>query len=122
MYTDLEELELIFSPLNIEVVPTLNGWFEVFHPGQHLFLKRGGFYWTVMANPGLPKEAAVDLCATWGDTVRALGFGRRGLTPQELREILSSEYHEYDGGYCRSWDCDSLPGLRVLVEKLIGVS
>lgn len=118
MFSDQEELAQILSPLNNTAHYSPEGVFIVYFPVQLVTLRRHWYYWSVTAHPGLPKEDAIELCRTNGQDVRALGYGRKGLTPEELETILEEEYHQVFAGYCREWHCDTLSGLGILLRRL----
>lgn len=118
MYSNEEELSQVLSPLGNVAHPNPEGTYTVYFPVQIVTLRRHWYYWEATAHPGLSKEEAVELCRTDGKDVRALGYGRKGLTPEELETILEEEYHQVVGGYCREWHCDTLSGLGVLMRRL----
>lgn len=120
MYSNTEELQLAFKNVPVDIpAPLEEGYYQIRLPNQTLQLKRHAWYWVVRVEPGLSKEAAVDLCRAHGKVVRALGYGRRPLSPEELEGILSNRYHqELYEGYCLEWHCDTITGLQILVERL----
>lgn len=120
MYNNIEELQLACRNVPAFISKQVDdGEYQVLLPNQTLQLKRHSWYWVVRADPGLSKEAAVSFCRAHGKDARALGYGRKSLSPEELEQVLSSQYHqEFYDGYCREWHCDSITSLQMLIKRL----
>ena len=116
------ELMSICDPLGLQIIRIRTDSIKYavsLGPLDTLILEREWYYWTVQSLVGLSKDAALKLCSTHGQDIRALGYGRRGLTVDELRETLCNRYYAATGQRCCSWHVDTLDGLRVLFDRLI---